>query len=179
MLYVNFEKMKVVRNLFEADFDIQRILTSLSIFAKAEINPNETLIVFDEIQAAVGGLTALKYFCEDAPQYHVIAAGSLLGMSLHQDTSFPVGKVDFLYLKPMSFPEFLKALDESRLADLIENPNWKIVSVFKDKLMNYLRYYLFCRWNARSGFAFYQTRIADKANELKIAGVNCAVVVLN
>jgi len=143
MLYVNFEKMKVVRNLFEADFDIQRILTSLSIFAKADIHPNETLIVFDEIQAASGGLTALKYFCEDAPQYHVIAAGSLLGMSLHQDTSFPVGKVDFLYLKPMSFPEFLKALDESRLADLIENPDWKIVSVFKDKLVNYLRYYLF------------------------------------
>ena len=142
-VYVNFEKMKVARNLFEEDFDIQRILSSLSIFAPTAINPDDTLIVFDEIQAANGGLTALKYFAEDAPQYHVVAAGSLLGMNLHQNVSFPVGKVDFLYLKPLSFVEFLKALNEERLAGLIENPDWKIVSVFKEKLLNYLRYYLF------------------------------------
>jgi predicted AAA+ superfamily ATPase len=143
IVYINFEKMKVLRDLFEVDFDIQRILTSLSVIARTAINPEDTLIVFDEIQDAAGGLTALKYFYEDAPQYHVIAAGSLLGMNLHQNTSFPVGKVDFLYLKPLSFPEFLKALDEGQLANLIENPDWKIVSIFKDKLLNYLRYYLF------------------------------------
>ena len=141
-VYINFEKMKVVQNLFEEDFDVQRILSALSIFARTTINPNDTLIVFDEIQAAVGGLTALKYFYEDAPQYHIIAAGSLLGMSLHQNTSFPVGKVDFLYLKPLSFLEFLGALDEERLADLLQNPDWKIVNVLKEKLVNYLRYYL-------------------------------------
>ncbi|MBV5343086.1 AAA family ATPase, partial [bacterium] len=90
-----------------------------------------------------GGLTALKYFCEDAPQYHIIAAGSLLGLNLHQNVSFPVGKVDFMYLKPLSFPEFLKALDEDRLADLIQNADWNIISIFKDKLLNYLRFYLF------------------------------------
>jgi predicted AAA+ superfamily ATPase len=142
-VYINFEKMKVVQNLFEEDFDVQRILSALSIFARTTINPDDTLIVFDEIQAAVGGLTALKYFYEDAPQYHIIAAGSLLGMSLHQNTSFPVGKVNFLYLKPLSFLEFLNALDEERLADLLENPDWKIVNIFKEKLVNYLRYYLF------------------------------------
>ena len=142
-VYVNFEKMKVVGNLFEEDFDVQRILTSLSVLSKTAINPDDTLIVFDEIQAAIGGLTALKYFCEDTPQYHVIAAGSLLGMNVHQNISFPVGKVDFLYLNPLSFPEFLKALDEKRLADLLENPDWKTVNIFKDKLLNYLRYYLF------------------------------------
>ena len=142
-VYVNFEKMKHVRTIFEEDFDIQRILSSLSIFARNAINPDNTLIVFDEIQAAVGGLTALKYFYEDAPQYHVIAAGSLLGMNLHQNVSFPVGKVDFLYLKPLSFIEFLKAFDEEGLADLLENPDWKIVAVFKEKLVTYLRYYLF------------------------------------
>ena len=142
-VYVNFEKMKVVRNLFEEDFDVQRILSSLSIFARTAINPDDTLIVFDEIQAAVGGITALKYFYEDAPQYHVVAAGSLLGMNLHQNVSFPVGKVDFLYLKPLSFTEFLKAFDEEGLSDLLENPDWKIVHVFKEKLVNYLRYYLF------------------------------------
>jgi len=142
-VYINFEKMKVVQNLFEEDFDVQRILSVLSIFARKTINPDDTLIVFDEIQAATGGLTALKYFYEDAPQYHIVAAGSLLGMSLHQNTSFPVGKVDFLYLKPLSFLEFLNALDEERLANLLENPDWKIVNVFKEKLINYLRYYLF------------------------------------
>ena len=142
-VYINFEKMKVVQNLFEEDFDTQRILASLSIFANTAINPDDTLIVFDEIQAAIGGITALKYFFEDVPQYHVVAAGSLLGMNLHQNVSFPVGKVDFLYLNPLSFPEFLKALGEERLANLIENPDWKIINVFKDKLLNYLRYYLF------------------------------------
>jgi predicted AAA+ superfamily ATPase len=142
-VYVNFEKMKAVRNLFVEDFDVQRILTSLSVFANRGINPADTLIVFDEIQAVEGGLAALKYFCEDAPQYHVIAAGSLLGMSLHQNTSFPVGKVDFLYLFPLSFTEFLTALDEERLAGLLKNPDWKIINVFKDKFLTYLRYYLF------------------------------------
>jgi predicted AAA+ superfamily ATPase len=142
-LYVNFEKMKAVRNLFEEDFDVRRILTALSVFARKEINPDDTLIVFDEIQEAAGGLTALKYFCEDAPEYQIIAAGSLLGMSLHQNTSFPVGKVDFLYLYPLSFPEFLTALDEERLNEVLKNKDWKLVGILKDKLLTYLRYYLF------------------------------------
>lgn len=142
-VYVNFEKTKTVRNLFVEDFDVQRILTSLSVFAHKEINPADTLIVFDEIQAAEGGLTVLKYFCEDAPQYHVIAAGSLLGMSLHQNTSFPVGKVDFMHLYPFSFTEFLTALGEERLAELLKNRDWKTISVFKDKFLTYLRYYMF------------------------------------
>lgn len=143
VVYINFEKMKVFRNLFDEDFDVDRILTSLSVIAKSEIKPDDTLIFFDEIQAASGGLTALKYFCEDAPQYHVIAAGSLLGINLHQGTSFPVGKVDFLYLKPMSYLEFLRALDEEKLAELLKNPDWKVINLFSEKLLNYLKYYLF------------------------------------
>jgi predicted AAA+ superfamily ATPase len=142
-VYVNFEKMKAVRNLFAEDFDVKRILTALSVFARKEINPADTLIVFDEIQAADGGLTSLKYFCEDAPEYHVVAAGSLLGMSLHQNTSYPVGKVDFMYMHPLSFTEFLMALDEERLANLLENLDWKVINLFKDRLLTYLRYYLF------------------------------------
>jgi predicted AAA+ superfamily ATPase len=142
-VYVNFEKMKVVRNLFEEDYDIQRIISSLSVFAHTSINPDNTIIVFDEIQAAIGGLTALKYFHEDAPQYHVVAAGSLLGMNLHQNVSFPVGKVDYLYLKPLSFVEFLKAMGEEHLSNLVETPDWKILNVFKERLIGYLRYYLF------------------------------------
>ena len=143
VVYINFEKMKVAQTIFEQDFDVQRIFGLLSVFSKTSIKPNDTLIVFDEIQAANGGLTALKYLYEDAPEYHIIAAGSLLGMNLHQNVSFPVGKVDFLYLKPLSFTEFLYALDEKPLANLLKNPDWKILSVLHDKLIEYLRYYLF------------------------------------
>lgn len=142
-VYINFEKMKAVRSIFQQDFDINRIITTLSIFARTTINPDDTLIVFDEIQEVPEGLTALKYFCEDTPQYHIIAAGSLLGVSLHQKVSFPVGKVDFMRLSPMSFVEFLMAIDEERLADLIQNPNWDILDTLHDRLINYLRYYLF------------------------------------
>ena len=143
MVYVNFEDKEAPRNIFQDDFNIDRIITLLNAYSGLKIEAADSLIVFDEIQAAVGGLTALKYFHEDAPQYHVVAAGSLLGMNLHQNVSFPVGKVDFLYLKPLSFIEFLKAFDEEALSDLLEKPDWKIVTVFKEKLTGYLRSYLF------------------------------------
>lgn len=142
-IYINFEKNKILRNLFVEDYDTNRILTALTVFAHKEIQPNDTLIVFDEIQEVQGGLTALKYFCEDAPQYHIIAAGSLLGISFHQQTSFPVGKVDFLYLNPMSFPEFLMALNEEHIVHLLKNKDWKMITLFKEKLLTLLRYYIF------------------------------------
>lgn len=142
-VYINFEKMKQIQNIFVQDFDIKRIITTLSIYSRATIVPNETLLIFDEIQEAHGGLTALKYFYEDAPEYHIIAAGSLLGINIHQQVSFPVGKVDFLRLSPMSFIEFLIAIDEERLAHLIENPDWTIINALKDRLLNLLRHYLF------------------------------------
>lgn len=142
-VYINFEKMKQIQNIFVQDFDIKRIITTLSIYSHATIVPNETLLIFDEIQEAHGGLTALKYFYEDAPEYHIIAAGSLLGINIHQQVSFPVGKVDFLRLAPMSFIEFLIAIDEERLAHLIENPDWTVINTLKDRLLNLLRYYLF------------------------------------
>ena len=142
-IYINFEENKILRNLFVEDYDTNRILTALTVFAHKEIQPNDTLIVFDEIQEVQGGLTALKYFCEDAPQYHIIAAGSLLGISFHQQTSFPVGKVDFLYLNPMSFPEFLMALNEEQIVHLLKNKEWKMISLFKGKLLTLLRYYIF------------------------------------
>lgn len=142
-VYINFEKMKQIQNIFVQDFDIKRIITTLSIYSHATIVPNETLLIFDEIQEAHEGLTALKYFYEDAPEYHIIAAGSLLGINIHQQVSFPVGKVDFLRLAPMSFIEFLIAIDEERLAHLIENPDWTIINFLKDRLLNLLRYYLF------------------------------------
>jgi uncharacterized protein len=157
-IYINFEKMKILRNLFVEDFDTSRILTALTVFAHKEIDPEDTLIVFDEIQEAEGGLTALKYFCEDLPRFHVIAAGSLLGLSHHQNSSFPVGKVDFLYLNPMSFSEFLIAINEEQMANLLINTDWNLITLFKEKFLTYLRYYIFIGGMPEVVFHFVEKR---------------------
>ena len=143
MAYINFEHPNAPKNLFEIDFDADRIFTVLNAYCKMKINAADTLIVFDEIQAAYKGLTALKYLYEDAPEYHIIAAGSLLGINIHPDESFPVGKVDFMKLYPMSFYEFLLAMGETGVAELLEKRDLANLYFFKAKLINLLRYYLY------------------------------------
>lgn len=142
-VYINFEETPALQTVFANDFNIERILTVLQIYAGTEITAEDTLIIFDEIQSVERGITSLKYFCENAPQYHIIAAGSLLGMGLHNAVSFPVGKVDFMDLRPLSFAEFLLALDETALVGALKEKDWKVISVFADKLKEYLRYYLY------------------------------------
>ena len=102
--YINFEENKSLNTLFISDFDIARILLSIQIATGIKPEPTKTLIIFDEIQEADRAITSLKYFYENAPEYHVVAAGSLLGIALHQSTSFPVGKVEFLDLYPLTLP---------------------------------------------------------------------------
>lgn len=101
--YINFDNNQRMENTFATDYDLSRILSALKIECGQNIEPEETLIIFDEIQEVPKAMTALKYFCENAPQYHIVAAGSLLGMAMHKGTSFPVGKVDFLHLYPLNF----------------------------------------------------------------------------
>jgi len=115
----------------------------LQIESGIQINPENTLIIFDEIQEAGGAITSLKYFCEDAPQYHVMTAGSLLGVAMHKHTSFPVGKVEFLDLHPLSFTEFLKAMNQQPLLDLLKNRDWDLIKTFKEKYIQLLRYYYY------------------------------------
>ncbi len=158
LVYVNFEETPALQNIFFNDFDIERIITVLQIQAQTTITAEDTLIVLDEIQSAERGVTSLKYFCENAPQYHVIAAGSLLGMGLHSQVSFPVGKVDFLDLRPLSFYEFLLSLNESELVDALKAKNWSVVSVFTEKLKEYLRYYFYVGGMPEVVSAFIQTR---------------------
>ena len=143
LAYVNFEHPNAPKNLFDVDFDADRIMTVLNAYCNLKINAEDTLIVFDEIQAVPKGITALKYFYEDAPEYHIIGAGSLLGVNIHPDTSFPVGKVDFMKLCPMSFYEFLLAMDETGMAELLEKNDLENLNFFRQKLINYLRYYLY------------------------------------
>jgi predicted AAA+ superfamily ATPase len=143
MAYINFERPNAPKNLFENGFDTDRVITVLNAYCNLKITAEDTLIVFDEIQAAPKGITALKYFYEDSPQYQIIAAGSLLGISIHPDESFPVGKVDFMKLYPMNFYEFLLAMGETGIAELLENHDLENLSFFNNKLINYLRYYLY------------------------------------
>ena len=157
-VYVNFEETPSLQNMFAADFDIERIINVLQIYSGIPITPEDTLIVFDEIQSAERGLTSLKYFCEKAPQYHIVTAGSLLGMGLHGNVSFPVGKVDFIDLRPLSFNEFLLSMNEPDLAGALRVKDWAVVSVFSEKLKEYLRYYLYIGGMPEVVDAFVQTR---------------------
>lgn len=141
--YVNFESNQMMRTLFETDFSVERILLAVEAVTGIKPDPDETLIIFDEIQEAPRGLTALKYFCENAPQYHLMAAGSLLGIALHQGSSFPVGKVDFVDLYPMTFEEFLMALEQEKLLKLLNSLDWSLISLFKEQLIDLLRQYYF------------------------------------
>lgn len=141
-VYVNFEEDDVLNHVFENDFDIERIINTISIRKDTDIDTG-TLLIFDEIQAAPRGVTSLKYFCEKARQYHVIAAGSLLGIAMHQADSFPVGKVDFVDLAPLSFQEFLLAMGEKRIASLLEKRDWNMVTMVKDKLTTLLKTYYY------------------------------------
>lgn len=108
--YINFDDNTRMNKLFEEDFDLDRIIQGLKIESGVNIEAKNTLIILDEIQETPKALKALKYFCENAREYHIISAGSLLGVAIHEGTSFPVGKVDFLDLKPLSFFEFIEAI---------------------------------------------------------------------
>lgn len=140
--YVNFEDNDDLRGMFEHDFDIQRIIANLQWATDVTID-EDTLVILDEIQEAPRGITALKYFQEKAPQYHVIAAGSLLGIAMHKNDSFPVGKVDFMHLYPLSFYEFLNAIGEKKMVDLLQAKDWTMLTMVRAKFEERLRQYYF------------------------------------
>lgn len=141
-VYVNFDDNESFSTLFEHDFDIQRIISILEISSGKKINEN-TLLIFDEIQEARRGISSLKYFYEKAPQLNIIVAGSLLGLSMRNQDSFPVGKVEFMDLYPLSFQEFLMALNEERLSEEIQNKNWPVLNALAPKLENLLKTYFY------------------------------------
>jgi len=144
MAYVDCYDNEQVQTLFATDFDIPRLIQGLELASGERIQPETTLIVLDEVQEVPRALTSLKYFQEKAPQYHIIVAGSLLGIALHEGTSFPVGKVDFLDLAPMTFNEFLRATGDERYGQLLRtpNPDWTLIEAFHPTLMDRLRKYM-------------------------------------
>jgi predicted AAA+ superfamily ATPase len=140
--YVNFEEDVVAQAVFQKDFDINRIIHTLELLHNVKIN-EDTLLLFDEIQAAPRGVTALKYFCENAPQYAIIAAGSMLGIAMHANDSFPVGKVQTINLYPLSFLEYLDAKGFEQYRELLETEQWEMAAVVDDALKSLLREYYF------------------------------------
>jgi len=141
--YINFENNLQMKMVFDMDLDPKRIIQDIGLNTNLTINPKDTLIIFDEIQECPRALTSLKYFNETAPEYSIIAAGSMLGVTLHKGTSFPVGKVDFMTLYPMSFVEFLEAIGEERFIPFIEKLDFQTISVFKDVIVRLLKHYFY------------------------------------
>lgn len=142
VVYINCDDNNDMQNMF-VDYDVDRIIRSLSAISGVSIKPSTTLLILDEIQEVERGLASLKYFCEKAPEYHVAVAGSLLGITLHEGTSFPVGKVDMLYMYPMDFEEFLLAMDKEQLVELLRSNSWSALTPLRGMLTELLRQYYF------------------------------------
>ena len=142
--YINFDNNEKMKTLFDGDYDIPRLIDGLQMESGERINPETTLLVFDEVQEAPKALSALKYFNENASEYAIVAGGSLLGVALHKGTSFPVGKVDFCHLHPLNFHEFLEGIGEYRLVELLRKKDWKLITAFGTKFKDLLRkfYYI-------------------------------------
>ena len=165
--YINFEKATQLANLFEVDFDIPRILRSIQLLTGIIPKPGETLIIFDEIQSVKRGLLSLKYLYEDAPEYHIIAAGSLLGLSIHKDDSFPVGKVDFLELYPLSYEEFIVALGKNSLLDALHRRDWELTKAFKSNYIELLKQYYYIGGMPEVVKSFIQNNDYNEVREIQ------------
>ncbi|MBO4941508.1 MAG: ATP-binding protein, partial [Clostridia bacterium] len=142
-VYINFDSNVQMAELFSIDLNVERIIMGLELYAGHKINPADTLIIFDEVQEVPKALSSLKYFYENAPEYHIVCAGSLLGIALHEGTSFPVGKVDFLKLYPLSFKEFLMAIGLERFAELLDKKDYDMIKSFKQTYIDALKQYYY------------------------------------
>ena len=143
VVYINCSEQEYAKTLFETNLIPQRIIRDITAHTRQRITPGRTLIFFDEIQDAPKGITSLKYFCEDAPEYHVVVAGSLLGVVHHPGESYPVGKVDILRLFPMTFEEFLWAKGHGMLTDIVAKCEWESFTALDSLLQDSLRQYLY------------------------------------
>ena len=157
VVYINFENNRRMKNVFAMDYDVERILSALKIESGKKIEANDTLLIFDEVQEVPGALSALKYFCEEAPQYAIVAAGSLLGIALHEGTSFPVGKVDFLTLYPLNFTEFLLAAGLEELSALTEGKDHALINAFSGKFADMLRRYYYVGGMPEAVSVYFET----------------------
>jgi len=166
-VYISFDNNRQMKELFSADMNIERIITGIELYAGHKIDPANTLLIFDEVQEVPQALSALKYFNETAPQYQIICAGSMLGVALHQGTSFPVGKVEFLDLYPLSFTEFARAMGKERYVDLLEKGDFKLATTFKQEYIDLLKHYYYIGGMPEVAQAFSENRDFNEAREIQ------------
>lgn len=162
--YINCDNNPAIANLFAEGYDMGRVLLVISAITGQQILPGKTLIILDEVQELPKGLSALKYFCENAPEYHVAVAGSLLGVALHRGESAPVGKADIIRLYPLSFAEFLLAKGEEQCVEILKSRDWATITMLHSKLTNLLREYYFTGGMPEAVDAFVAT---NDANEVR------------
>ncbi len=165
--YINCDDNELAKDLFLQDYDMQRIILAIGVITRQSIIPGKTLIILDEIQELKRGLSALKYFCESAPQYHVAVAGSLLGITMHQGESFPVGKVDILHIYPMTFDEFLLAKGYSQMVDVLRSKDWQTIKLLRSQYIKFLREYYFVGGMPEAVNCFIETNDALQVREIQ------------
>ena len=165
--YINCDNNPDVAGLFAEDYDMKRVLLVIGALTGQPIIPGETLIILDEIQELPKGLSALKYFCEDAPEYHVAVAGSLLGVALHRGESAPVGKADIIRLFPMSFEEYLMARGEEQVLKILLSKDWTTISLLHEKLTKLLREYYFVGGMPEAVTTFLETNDANQVRRVQ------------
>lgn len=166
-IYINFDSNSRMSELFSEDLNVDRLIMGIELYAGKKIDPDNTLLIFDEVQEVPKALSSLKYFYENAPQYHIVCAGSLLGIALHGGTSFPVGKVDFLNLYPLSFKEFLMATTGERFAELLENQDYQMVNAFKQTFIDALKQYYFVGGMPEAVESFVEEKDFNEVREIQ------------
>lgn len=166
-VYINFDSNSRMAELFASDLDTERLIMGFELYAGRKINPENTLLIFDEVQEVPRALSSLKYFYENAPQYHIICAGSLLGIALHGGTSFPVGKVDFLKLYPLSFKEFLAATLGERFVRLLEGEDYEMIASFKQTYIDALKQYYFIGGMPEAVQSFTEEKDFNEVREIQ------------
>lgn len=165
--YINCDDNEMAKDLFTQDYDMQRIIFAIGAITKQKIVAGETLIILDEIQEVNRGLSVLKYFCENAPQYHVAVAGSLLGIAMHNGESFPVGKVDVLHIYPMTFDEFLLAKGYEQMVDLLKRKDWQTIKLLRGQYVKALREYYVVGGMPEAVKCFIETNDAVQVREIQ------------
>lgn len=166
-VYINFDSNSTMAELFAADLNTERLIMGLELYVGRKIDPDHALLIFDEVQEVPRALSSLKYFYENAPQYHIVCAGSLLGIALHRGTSFPVGKVDFLKLYPLSFKEFLMATGQERFAELLDRRDFPMITSFKQTYLDALKHYYFVGGMPEAVQSFVESKDFNEVREIQ------------
>lgn len=166
-VYISFDNNRRMQALFEGDLNVERIVTGLELYAGHKIDAENTLLIFDEIQEVPKALTSLKYFNENAPQYQIVCAGSVLGVALHQGTSFPVGKVEFLDLYPLTFFEFMRAMGKEQYVELLKKGDFTMATTFKQEYIDLLKHYYYVGGMPEAVLSFSENKDFNAVREIQ------------